>query len=151
MTFFIFCSNFCVWGRRARLGFGGAVEKDVGLELQQRVRKRKKRKERRRNKEGILKARLAGREAGRLGQVREGGREERGVAAGGDSGQGEVGEGGRGGGNVDQDGVYLPLVLYSTVWIHQRRREQEKTGGSGRWEGGREGGESQTIFYSMTV
>lgn len=48
-------------------------------------------------------------------------------------------------GNVDQDGVYLPL-MYGTLWIRQRRSEQEKKQGVG-WEGG----ESQTIFYSMTL
>lgn len=48
-------------------------------------------------------------------------------------------------GNVDQYGVYLPL-LFITLWIHQRRSEQEKKQGVG-WEGG----ESQTIFYSITV
>lgn len=44
------------------------------------------------------------------------------------------GEGSKGKGNVDQYGVYLPLV-YGTVWIHQRRSEQEKKQGVG-WEGG---------------
>lgn len=34
---------------------------------------------------------------------------------------------------MDQYGVYLPLV-YDTVWIHQRRSEQEKKQGIG-WEG----------------
>lgn len=35
---------------------------------------------------------------------------------------------------MDQYGVYLPLV-YGTLWIHQRRSEQEKKQGVG-WEGG---------------
>lgn len=39
------------------------------------MRKKKEKRRRRRNKEGILKARLAGTVASRLGQVREGGKE----------------------------------------------------------------------------
>lgn len=79
---------------------------------------------------------MAGRNKGKQAGTGEG---RRGEAAGGGLGQ-KVREGGSDRdkevkvGDVDQYGVYLPLV-YGTVWIRQRRREQEKKQGIG-WEGG---------------
>lgn len=56
------------------MGSGGAIVGDVGSELQQEG-EQEKGEEEEKDKEGILKARRAGTEASRLGQVRTRGRE----------------------------------------------------------------------------
>lgn len=48
---------------------------------------------------------------------------------------------------MDQCGVYLPL-MYDTVWIHQRRREQEKKQRIG-WEGGE--GVTDNILFNYCL
>lgn len=85
-----------------------------------------------------LKARRAG--TSRLGRVRRegGGQQER--DRGGGSGKGV----GNKKGNVDQYGVYLPLV-YLTVDPSEKERARKETGGRVGWGG------SQTIFYSITA
>lgn len=76
------------------MGSGGAIVGDVGSELQQKGEQEKGEEEE--DKEGILKARRAGTEASRLGQVRARGREGRWKGgAGRVLGQG-VGKGGSG-------------------------------------------------------
>lgn len=95
-------------------------------------RKKNRRRRGKREERRVLKARRAETEASRLGQVGEEGSRKRVRTRGVGGGSGR--EWGVKGGYVDQYGVYLPLV-YGTVWIHQRRSEQEKKQGIG-WEGG---------------